>query len=449
MFQKILIANRGEIAVRIHRACKELGIQTVAVHSTADSHAMHVRLADESVCIGPPRAQDSYLNIPAILTAATMTGVDAIHPGIGFLSQSAHFAEVIEEHGLVFIGPKPDHMRIMGDKLSAKEQARLIGLPTLPGSSGPLENEMQAIVLAEEIGFPVLIKAAFGGGGKGMQICYSKDQLKQAIQLAEREAEASFGNKTIYLEKYLDHPRHIEIQVLADTHGNVIHLYERDCSIQRRYQKVIEEGPSAVLTQDLREYIAKTTQKAIHQLGYQSAGTVEYLYQDGQFYFIEMNTRLQVEHCVTEALTGIDLVKEQIRIAAGLPLSYKQSDICVRGHAIECRINAENAETFLPSPGTVSRYHPAGGPGIRVDSALFSGASVPPYYDSLIAKLVVYGESREECLLRIERALQEFVIEGVETNIPLHLKIIQNQNMWNHNYDVHWLEKMILAEKHQ
>jgi acetyl-CoA carboxylase biotin carboxylase subunit len=440
MFEKILIANRGEIALRIHRACREMGIQTVAVHSTADSDAMHVRLADESVCIGPPPGKDSYLNIPALLSAATITGVDAIHPGVGFLSENANFAEMVQEHGYVFIGPEPEHISLMGDKVAAKQAAEAFGLPVVPGSHGAVGSDKEAAEIAERIGYPVLIKAAAGGGGRGMKVAKNQGELLGSLKLAKTEAKAAFGYDAVYIEKFLDRPRHIEVQILADAHGNAVHLGERDCSLQRRHQKLLEEAPSPALNADQRARIGGLVADAVRKLGYRSAGTVEFLFEDGEFYFIEMNTRLQVEHPISEAITGIDIVREQIRIAAGLPLSFAQDDIKPEGHAIECRINAESPETFTPSPGTVSDYHPPGGLGVRVDSGLYAGYRVPPHYDSLIAKLIVHGQTRNECLMRLRRALEEFVIEGVDTTIPLHQRLIAENDFINGDYDIHWLE---------
>jgi len=419
MFEKVLIASRGEIALRIHRACREMGIETVAVHSTADAEAMHVRLADESVCIGPPASKDSYLNASAILSAATITGADAIHPGVGFLSENANFATMIEEHGLAFIGPAPEHISLMGDKVAARQAADDLGLPIVPGSKGALGAKEDAGAIAERIGYPVLVKAAAGGGGRGMKVARAPGELADALRLARSEAKASFGDETVYLEKYLERPRHIEVQVLADTQGTVAHLGERDCSLQRRHQKLLEEAPSPALNAEARAAIGERVSAAIRRLGYRNAGTVEFLYENGEFYFIEMNTRLQVEHPISEAITGIDLVREQIRIAAGLPMSMRQEDIVFSGHAIECRINAENPETFVPSPGVVTDYHAPGGLGVRVDSGLYSGYRVPSHYDSLIAKLIVHGQTRNECLMRLRRALEEFVIDGVETTIAL------------------------------
>ncbi len=445
MFEKVLIANRGEIALRIHRACREMGIRTVAVHSTADADAMHVRLADESVCIGPPPSRDSYLNIPNIISAATIAGADAIHPGIGFLAENAKFAAMVEEHGLTFIGPSPVHIALMGDKVQAKEAARSVGLPLVPGSPGVVENDAEAMRLAEGIGYPVLVKAAAGGGGKGLKVAQSSAEMVQALSLARAEARANFANCAVYLEKYLSHPRHIEIQILADSHGNVIHLGERDCSLQRRHQKLLEEAPSPALNAEQRRHICDTAVAAIERLGYRSAGTLEFLFQDGAFYFIEMNTRLQVEHPVSEMITGIDLVREQIRVATGAPLAFKQKDIKFTGHAIECRINAESPDNFRPSPGLVTEYHAPGGLGIRVDSALYAGYRVPPHYDSLIAKLIVHGHSRNECLMRLRRALEEFVIGGIETGIPLQRRIIVARDFINGDYDIRWLERFVDA----
>ncbi len=443
MFEKILIANRGEIALRIHRACREMGIRTVAVHSTADSDAMHVRLADEAVCIGPPPSRESYLNIPAIISAATIAGADAIHPGIGFLSENARFAAMVEEHGLTFIGPTSEQIALMGDKVAAKDAARRLGIPVVPGSDGALGSDEDAARVAQKIGYPVLVKAAAGGGGKGMKVATSESELEQSLSLARNEARAHFGNDALYMEKYLSHPRHIEIQVLGDAHGNVIHLGERDCSLQRRHQKVLEEAPSPALNAREREKIGNVAIEAMRKFGYRSAGTIEFLFQDGEFYFIEMNTRLQIEHPVSEMITGIDLVREQIRVAAGAPLQIAQSDIKFNGHAIECRINAEDPETFRPSPGRVSDYHAPGGLGVRVDSALYSGYTVPSHYDSLIAKLIVHGNSRNECLMRLRRALEEFVIGGIATTIPLHQRLIAAPDFIYGDYDIRWLENFV------
>ncbi|HWA47584.1 MAG TPA: acetyl-CoA carboxylase biotin carboxylase subunit [Dongiaceae bacterium] len=443
MFDKVLIANRGEIALRIHRACKEMGISTVAVHSTADADAMHVRLADESVCIGPPPAAKSYLHIPAIITAAEITGAQAIHPGYGFLSENARFAEIVEKHGLVFIGPKPEHIRMMGDKITAKQAAAAAGIPVVPGSEGGITSDLEAKRVAKAIGFPVLIKAAAGGGGRGMKVARTAEELSEALSTARAEARAAFGDDSVYLEKYLGHPRHIEIQIIADSHGAVVHLGERDCSLQRRHQKVWEEAPSPALNDEDRANIGSITAKAIKKLGYLGVGTIEYLYEDGEFYFIEMNTRLQVEHPVTEMITDIDLVREQIRIADGAPLSFTQKDIKFSGHAIECRINAENPQTFRASPGKITGYHPPGGLDVRMDSAIYAGYSVPPNYDSLIGKLIVHGRDRDECLMRLKRALGETVISGIETTIPLFQDLVRDHDIANGDYNIHWLEKYL------
>jgi acetyl-CoA carboxylase biotin carboxylase subunit len=414
----------------------------VAVHSTADADAMHVRLADESVCIGPPPSRESYLNIPAILSAAAITGADAIHPGIGFLSENEKFAAMVEEHGFAFIGPAPEHIAVMGDKVQAKETAKSLGIPVVPGSDGAV-SDAEAPAVGAKIGFPVLVKAASGGGGKGMKVANSAAELPQAVTLARKEAKANFGDDAVYLEKYLSHPRHIEIQILADGHGNVVHLGERDCSLQRRHQKVLEEAPSPALNAGQRAEVGRLAANAMRRLGYRSAGTIEFLFQDGAFYFIEMNTRLQVEHPVTEMITGIDLVREQIRVATGAPLAFSQEQIAFNGHAIECRINAENPETFMPSPGRVTDYHAPGGLGVRVDSALYAGYQVPPNYDSLIAKLIVHGNSRNECMMRLRRALEEFVIGGIDTSIPLHQRLISAPDFLNGDYDIRWLEKFV------
>ncbi|MCX8506719.1 MAG: acetyl-CoA carboxylase biotin carboxylase subunit [Alphaproteobacteria bacterium] len=443
MFEKILIANRGEIALRILRACRELGIRTVAVHSTADAEAMHVRLADESVCIGPPAPRSSYLNMVALLSAADITGAEAIHPGVGFLSENADFAAMVADHGLTFIGPSPEHLRIMGDKVTAKHAVKELGIPTVPGSEGAITSEDEALRLAREIGYPVLIKAAAGGGGKGMKVAYSDTELKAMLPLARSEAKAFFNNDAVFLEKFLLKPRHIELQILGDGKGGVIHLGERDCSLQRRHQKLLEEAPSPALNAAAREEIGKIAVGAMRKFGYESAGTLEFLYEDGQFYFIEMNTRLQVEHPVTEYITGIDLVREQIRIAAGASLSLTQKDVRINGHAIEVRINAEHPETFAPSPGKVEPYHVPGGPGVRIDSALYSGYRVPSNYDSLVAKLIVHGRTRNECIMRLRRALQEYVIGGIETTIPLHQRILAEADFINGEYDIHWLERFM------
>jgi len=442
-FEKVLIANRGEIALRVHRACKELGIKTVAVHSSADNEAMHVKLADESVCIGPPQAKDSYLNIPSIISACEITGAEAVHPGYGFLSENAHFAEILEAHNLTFIGPSSEHIQIMGDKITAKETVSKLGIPVVPGSNGKIEDLNHAKKIAEEIGYPILIKASSGGGGKGMKIAHASTDLENAFNLAKVEAKASFGDDTVYIEKYLNAPRHIEIQIFGDKHGNAIHLGERDCSLQRRNQKVLEEATSPVIDDNQREKIGNIAAQAISKLGYVGAGTIEFLYQNGEFYFIEMNTRLQVEHPITEIITNIDLVKEQISIAAGSELSLKQENVSINGHAIECRINAENPKTFVPSAGKIITYHPASGPGVRVDSAAYAGYSIPPYYDSMIGKLIVFGQDRNDCLAKLDRALDEFVIEGVETTLPLFKDLLRNNDIQEGNYNIHWLEKYL------
>lgn len=442
MIKKLLIANRGEIAVRILRACKDLGIETVAVHSTADADAMHVRLADESVCIGPAQPRESYLNVPAIISAACITGADAIHPGFGFLSENSTFSYMVKEHGLTFVGPEAEHIAMMGDKIMAKKTVARLGLPTVPGSDGAVTNIDKALKLADEIGYPVLIKAAGGGGGRGMKVARSKADFVEAYETARREAGISFGNDRVYLEKYLENPRHIEFQVIADKYGNAVHLGERDCSLQRRNQKVWEEAFSTVLTPEFRDTFGRKIAKAISELGYQGVGTLEFLYENGQLYFIEMNTRIQVEHPITEMITGIDIVREQILVASGEKLSFTQDDVKFRGHAIECRINAENAETFIPSAGTVTSYHCPGGPGVRVDSALYEGCKVPPYYDSLIAKLIIHANDREQCLARLRRALREYVIGGVDTLIPLHLKLANNPDIIAGNFNIHFLEKL-------
>jgi acetyl-CoA carboxylase, biotin carboxylase subunit len=446
MFEKVLIANRGEIALRIHRACKEMGIATVAVHSTADAEAMHVRLADESVCIGPPPAVRSYLHIPSIIAAAEITGAQAIHPGYGFLSENAKFAEIVTQHGMTFIGPTAEHIRLMGDKIAAKQAAIDTGMPVVPGSYGGVATETEALKVAKKIGYPVLIKAAAGGGGRGMKVARSADELPEAFATARAEAKAAFGNDDVYMEKYLTRPRHIEIQIVADSHGNVIHLGERDCSLQRRHQKVLEEAPSPALNDEDRARIGKITAEAIQKLGYLGVGTVEYLYEDGEFFFIEMNTRLQVEHPVTEMVTGIDLVREQIRIADGAPLSVKQKDVKFNGHAIECRVNAENPRTFAPSPGRITGYHPPGGLGVRLDSAIYAGYAIPPNYDSLIGKLIVHGRDRAECLMRLKRALNEMVITGVDTTLPLFRDLVNEPDVINGDYSIHWLEQSLKAK---
>jgi acetyl-CoA carboxylase, biotin carboxylase subunit len=443
MFDKILIANRGEIALRVLRACKELGIPTVAVHSTADADAMHVRFADESVCIGPPAAKDSYLNIPAILSACEITGADAVHPGYGFLSENARFAEILGEHGMQFIGPKPEHIRLMGDKIEAKRTARKLGIPVVPGSDGDITTDAEAVRIAGEIGYPVLIKAAAGGGGRGMKVARSAEGLSTALSTARSEAKAAFGDDTVYIEKYLETPRHIEIQVLGDGKGNAIHLGERDCSLQRRHQKLLEESPSPALNMQARNQIGETVAKAMREISYLGVGTVEFLYEDGRFYFIEMNTRIQVEHPVTEMITDIDLIFEQIRAAAGNNLALKQSDIEFRGHAIECRINAENPVSFRPSPGKILHYHPPGGLGVRIDSAVYEGYTIPPYYDSLVGKLIVHGKTRTECLMRLKRALDEVVVDGIETTLPLFRALVREADIIDGNYHIHWLEQFL------
>jgi len=443
MFDKILIANRGEIALRVLRAAKELGIATVAVHSTADADAMHVRLADESVCIGPPAARDSYLNIPALLAACEITGADAVHPGYGFLSENARFAEILESHNIHFIGPKAQHIRIMGDKIEAKRTAKRLGIPCVPGSEGAIDDDTEALRIAAGIGYPVLVKAAAGGGGRGMKVARTEDDLLDALQTARTEAKAAFGDDAVYLEKYLEKPRHIEIQVLGDGRGGAVHLFERDCSLQRRHQKVWEEGPSPALNSDMRAAIGATVAQAMQELSYLGAGTVEFLYEDGAFYFIEMNTRIQVEHPVTEMITGIDLVNEQIRLAAGAELSFAQDDVQINGHAIECRINAEHPSTFRPSPGRIAYFHPPGGLGVRVDSAVYQGYTIPPNYDSLVGKLIVHGRTRNECLMRLRRALDEFVVDGIETTLPLFRTLVRNADIQNGAYDIHWLEHFL------
>jgi acetyl-CoA carboxylase biotin carboxylase subunit len=446
MFDKILIANRGEIALRVHRACKEMGISTVAVHSEADAGAMWVRLADESVCIGPAPAAKSYLNVPAIIAACEITGAQAIHPGYGFLSENAKFAEIVQAHGLTFIGPKPEHIRIMGDKISAKQTVKAAGIPVVPGSDGGVETVEEAMAAAEAIGFPVLIKAASGGGGRGMKVAKDRESLAEAVATASSEAKAAFGDGTVYMERYLQKPRHIEVQVIADSHGNVCHLGERDCSLQRRHQKVLEEAPSPAIDAATREKIGKVVVDAVAAIGYLGVGTIEFLYEDGEFFFIEMNTRLQVEHPVTEAITGIDLVREQIRIAAGLPLSFTQKDVIFEGHAIECRINAENPRTFTPSPGLVTDFHAPGGLGVRLDSAVYAGYSIPPYYDSLIGKLIVHGRDRAEAISRMNRCLNEVVVGGIETTVPLFQDLLHEPDIIAGDYHIHWLEQWLAKQ---
>ena len=440
MFEKVLIANRGEIALRVNRACKEMGIETVAIHSTADAEAMHVRLADESVCVGPAPASQSYLNIPAIISACEITGADAIHPGYGFLSENARFAEIVAEHEITFIGPRPEHIRLMGDKIAAKQAVKSLGIPTVPGSDGAVASDEEAVRLGGHIGYPVLIKAAAGGGGRGMKVARSPGDLPLALSTARAEAKAAFGDDSVYLEKYLERPRHIEIQVIADAYGKVLHLGERDCSLQRRHQKLWEEAPSPALNPEARDRIGRTVTEALSQLGYLGVGTVEFLYENGDFYFIEMNTRLQVEHPVTELITGLDLVREQIRIADGAPLEFEQRDVTFAGHAIECRINAEHPFTFQPSPGRISEFHAPGGLGVRMDSAAYSGYRIPPYYDSLVGKLIVHGRNRNECLMRLRRALDELVVGGIDTTIPLFQELIRQPDIIDGEYNIHWLE---------
>ena len=443
MFDKILIANRGEIALRVLRACKELGILTVAVHSTADADAMHVRLADESVCIGPPAARDSYLNIPALLAACEITGADAVHPGYGFLSENARFAEILEEHNVHFIGPKPAHIRVMGDKIEAKRTAKRLGIPVVPGSEGGISSDEEALRVARDLDFPVLVKASAGGGGRGMKVAHSADELSVALSTARAEAKAAFGDDAVYLEKYLGRPRHIEIQVLGDGQGQAIHLGERDCSLQRRHQKVWEEAHSPALNAHQRSEIGETVAKAMRELQYLGVGTVEFLYEDGKFYFIEMNTRIQVEHPVTEAITNIDLIVAQIRVAAGADLELTQDDVQFQGHSIECRINAEHPVTFRPSPGKIVHYHPPGGLGIRIDSAVYHGYTIPPYYDSLVGKLIVHGKTRGECLMRLKRAIDEFVVDGIETTLPLFRTLVREKDIIDGAYHIHWLEEFL------
>jgi acetyl-CoA carboxylase biotin carboxylase subunit len=445
MFSKVLIANRGEIALRVLRACKELGVQTVAVHSSADADAMHVRLADESVCIGPAAAAQSYLNIPSIVSACEITGADAVHPGYGFLSENARFADILDAHGIAFIGPSAEHIRLMGDKITAKETVARLGIPVVPGSDGAVTSE-EAAGIAADIGYPVLVKAAAGGGGRGMKVAQTPADLARALSTARAEAKAAFGDDAMYIEKYLAHPRHIEIQVLGDGQGHAVHLGERDCSLQRRHQKIWEEAPSPALNEEARTRIGNIVAKAVADLGYSGAGTVEFLYEEGEFYFIEMNTRLQVEHPVTEAITDIDLVVEQLRVASGSPLSIAQEDVTFTGHAIECRINAENPATFAPSPGRITYFHPPGGLGVRVDSGVYQGYAIPPHYDSLIGKLIVHGRTRVECLMRLRRALDEFVVDGIETTIPLFRDLVAEPDIANGMYDIRWLEAF-LAKK--
>lgn len=446
MFEKVLIANRGEVALRIHRACREMGIKTVAVHSEADANAMHVRLADEAVCIGPARSADSYLNKPAIISAAIITGADAIHPGYGFLSEDADFAEMVEKHGIKFIGPSAAQIRMMGDKLTARAAAKKAGLPLIEGSP-ELKSVKDALDWANKIGYPVIIKAKDGGGGKGMKTAFNDEEITEAFNMAKAEAKAAFPSDAVYMEKYLQKPRHIEMQVLADNYGNVVHLGERDCSIQRNNQKVLEECPSPALNQKQREEIGEIVRNSIAKIGYTNAGTLEFLFEDGKFYFLEMNTRLQVEHPITEAVSGIDIVREQIRIASGATLGYTQKDITFSGHAIECRINAEDPETFVPCPGKITEWHAPGGLGVRVDSEIYSGYTIPPYYDSMIAKLIVHGKTRNSALMRLRRALDEFVVMGVKTTIPLQQDIISQAEFIDGQYNIHWLEKYVKSRK--
>jgi len=443
MFDKVLIANRGEIALRVIRACRDLGISTVAVHSKADEDAMHVRLADESVCIGPAKAEQSYLNMPAIIAACEVSGAQAVHPGYGFLAENAKFVDIVQAHDLVFIGPRADHIRMMGDKITAKKTMVELGVPVVPGTPGAVADIEEATRAARLIGYPVLIKASAGGGGRGMKIAFSEDQLENAFDTARAEAKAGFGDDAVYIEKYLARPRHIEVQIVADSHGNVAHLGERDCSLQRRNQKVWEEAPSPCLTLQEREEIGSLSAHAIRNLGYLGVGTLEFLYEDGAFYFIEMNTRIQVEHPVTEIVTGVDLVREQILVAAGAPLSFREEDIVMTGHAIECRVNAEHPESFTPSPGLITGFHVPGGPGVRVDSAVFDGYSIPPFYDSLIGKLIVSAPDREQCLARLNRALQEFVVEGIDTTLPLFAKLLKEPDIHKGDYHIHWLEEYL------
>ncbi len=446
MIQKVLIANRGEIALRIHRACKDMGLSTVVVHSEADRNAMAVRLADESVCIGPAPSGQSYLKKSSILAAAEITRADAIHPGYGFLSENAQFADMVEAHGIIFIGPKADHIRVMGDKIAAKQAMIDVGVPVVPGSEGGISSVSEGKRVAKKIGYPVLVKAAAGGGGRGMKVAHTEKDFENAMKTAKTEAKAAFGDDAVYIEKYLEKPRHIEIQIIADSHGNVAHLWERDCSIQRRHQKVFEEAPSPSLNQAQREEIGLIVARAVEKLGYLGAGTMEFLYEDGNFYFIEMNTRLQVEHPITEMITRIDIVREQIRIANGAKLSFAQEDVTLVGHSIECRINAEHPETFVPSPGLITDFHAPGGPGVRLDSAAYAGYVVPPHYDSLIGKLVVHGRTRRECVTRLRRALSEMVVGGVETTLDLHRDLVNAEDIIEGDYDIHWLERF-LAEK--
>ncbi|WP_420343591.1 acetyl-CoA carboxylase biotin carboxylase subunit [Paenirhodobacter sp.] len=443
MFDKILIANRGEIALRVVRACREMGIASVAVHSTADSDAMHVRMADESVCIGPPPSSESYLNVAAIVAACEITGAQAIHPGYGFLSENANFVQALEDHGITFIGPRAEHIRIMGDKITAKDTAKSLGIPVVPGSAGGVHDFDEARRVAAEIGYPVIIKATAGGGGRGMKVALTEEELEIAFRTARSEAKAAFGNDEVYMEKYLQKPRHIEIQVFGDGKGRAVYLGERDCSLQRRHQKVFEEAPGPCITPEQRERIGSVVSKAMAELKYAGAGTIEFLFEDGEFYFIEMNTRLQVEHPVTEAIYGVDLVREQIRVAAGLPMEFHQKDLKIRGAAIEVRINAEKVPNFSPCPGTITQYHAPGGLGVRIDSAIYDGYRIPPYYDSLIGKLIVHGRDREEALARLSRALGELIVDGVDTTVPLFHALLAEPDIQNGDYSIHWLEKWL------
>ena len=447
MFEKILIANRGEIAVRVLRACKDLGIQTVSVYSTADKDAMHVKMADESVCIGPPQSKESYLNIPSIIAACEVSGAEAVHPGYGFLSENASFVEKLSAHNIDFIGPKADHIKTMGDKILAKKTAEKYGLPVIPGSNGEVKNYEDAKSIAKSIGYPIIIKASAGGGGRGMVVVYNEKELEDSIKKAKTEADKSFDNDTVYIEKYLKNPKHIEIQIIGDNFGNMIHLGERDCSMQRRNQKLLEETPSKIIDQKTRDYIGNLTVEALKKIQYSGAGTVEYLYENNEFYFMEMNTRLQVEHPVTEEITKFDLVKEQIRVAYNLKLSKNQNEIKFRGHSIECRVNAEDPVSFMPSPGKIINFHAPGGPDVRVDSGCYSGITIPPYYDSMIAKLIIYGEDRDTCIARLKRALGEFVVEGIKTTIPFYQEILKEEEFLNGNYDIHWVENYMKNKK--
>ena len=447
MFEKILIANRGEIAVRILRACKDLGIQTVSVYSTADKDAMHVKMADESVCIGPPQSKESYLNIPSIIAACEVSGAEAVHPGYGFLSENASFVEKLSAHNIDFIGPKADHIKTMGDKILAKKTAEKYGLPVIPGSNGEVKNYEDAKSIAKSIGYPIIIKASAGGGGRGMVVVYNEKELEDSIKKAKTEADKSFDNDTVYIEKYLKNPKHIEIQIIGDNFGNMIHLGERDCSMQRRNQKLLEETPSKIINQKTRDYIGNLTVEALKKIQYSGAGTVEYLYENNEFYFMEMNTRLQVEHPVTEEITKFDLVKEQIRVAYNSKLSKNQNEIKFSGHSIECRVNAEDPVSFMPSPGKIINFHAPGGPGVRVDSGCYSGITIPPYYDSMIAKLIIYGEDRDTCIARLKRALGEFVVEGIKTTIPFYQEILKEEEFLKGNYDIHWVENYMENKK--